>query len=54
MKRIFEPIAIKTLISGVNNYCLWVKLYTIPNKDLLKVKHIIENHIRVEEASVTK
>jgi len=54
MERLFEPIATKPLISGVYNYSFWVKLYTIIDKDLLEVKHAIENHIRVEKASVTK
>jgi hypothetical protein len=54
MERLFEPIATEPLISGVYNYSFWVKLYTILYKDLLEVKHAIENHIMVEKARVTK
>jgi hypothetical protein len=54
MERLFEPIAIEPLINGVYNYSFLVKLYTILDKDLLEVKHAIKNHIRVEEAGVTK
>lgn len=54
MERLFEPIATEPLINGVYNYSFLVKLYTILDKDLLEVKHAIKNHIRVEEAGVTK
>jgi hypothetical protein len=31
---------------------LWRKIYTLPNKSLLKVKQIMKNHIRVENTCV--
>jgi len=48
---LIEPITTKALISRVYNYSLLEKLYTVSNKSLLSIKHVIKNHIWVEEAS---
>lgn len=54
MQNLLEPITIKALINEVNNYFLWERLYIVPDKNLLRIKHTMENHIRVEEASITR
>jgi hypothetical protein len=49
-----EPITTKSLISGVYKYLLWKRLYSFHDKTLLKMNQVMENHVRVEEASVTR
>jgi len=52
-KDLLESITIKALINRVRNYFLWERLYIPPNKNLLSVKYLMKNYIRVEEASIT-
>jgi hypothetical protein len=42
------------MINGIYNYSLWKYLYTLTTKNLINVKHTIENYIRVEEVSMTR
>jgi len=49
-----ELIAIKTLMHGVYNYSLWERLYTLSDKNLLIIKHVMNNYNWLEEASVTR
>jgi len=42
MERLLKPIAIKALTSRAYNFVLQEMLYTLPNKNLLSVKHAIE------------
>jgi hypothetical protein len=49
-----EPIATKFLISGVYNYSFWKCLCSFYDKTLLKMNQVMVNHVRVEEASVTR
>jgi hypothetical protein len=51
---LFEPIATEALINEVYNYSLWQRLYILPDKSLLSVKHVMKNYIKVEEASITR
>lgn len=51
---LFEPIVTKALINEVYNYSLWQRLYILPDKSLLNVKHVMKNYIREEEASITR
>lgn len=51
MEDLLKPITTKALISKVYNYSLLEKLYTLSNKSLLSIKHVMKNHIWVEEAS---
>lgn len=53
-KNMLEPIITKSLISGLDNYSLWKRLYSFHDKTLLKMNQVMENHVRVEEASVTR
>jgi hypothetical protein len=54
MENLFEPITIKALINRIYNYCLWERLCTFPNKNIISVKHTMKSYIRVEKASMTK
>jgi hypothetical protein len=47
-----EPIALDALIIGVREHILWRKFYVLLDRSLLKVKQVMKNHIRVEEASL--
>jgi uncharacterized protein YjfI (DUF2170 family) len=49
MKKLLELVALKALIRGVKQHALYKKLYALLDKSLLKVKQVMENHIRVEE-----
>jgi hypothetical protein len=44
---LLEPIAYEALIKGVRNEELWKQLHPLRNRTLLRVKHMIESHIRV-------
>lgn len=52
MKEFLKPLASKALIIRVRKSALLRELYTLPNRSLLKVKQVMENHIRVEKVSV--
>jgi len=52
MKEFFKPLTSKALIIGVRKSAFLRELYTLLNRSLLKVKQVMENHIRVEEVSV--
>ena len=52
MKKLLELVALKALIRGVKQHALYKKLYALLDKSLLKVKQVMENHIRVEEVSL--
>jgi hypothetical protein len=54
VENLIELIATKSLISGVYNYSLYERLYTLPCRTLLNVKQVMENHIRVDKISMTK
>lgn len=54
MDNLIEPTTTKTLINGVYKYFIEKKLYTFLDKNLLSVKHVMENYIKVEKARVTK
>jgi len=47
---LLEPIACEALIKGVRSEELWKQLHPVQNRTLLRVKHMIESHIRVKEA----
>jgi hypothetical protein len=47
---LLEPIASEDLIKGVRNEKLWKQLHLLRNITFLRVKRMIESHIRVEEA----
>ena len=51
---LLEPITTKTLINRVYNYSSQEKLYTLPDKDFFSIKHVMDNHIRVKKASMTR
>jgi hypothetical protein len=51
---LLELIACEALIKGVRNEELWKQLHSLRNRTLLRVKRMIENHIRVEEALVAR
>ena len=50
MEDLLEPIASEDLIKGVRNEKLWKQLHLLRNITFLRVKRMIESHIRVEEA----
>jgi len=52
VEELIEHVAFKILISGVMRRALWKKLYALPNRSLLKVKQVMENHIQVEKEIV--
>jgi hypothetical protein len=52
VEEFIESINIEALMRKVKEHALWRKLYTLPDKSLLKVKQIMKNHIRVENACV--
>jgi len=52
MKKLLELVALEALIRGVKQHALYKKLYALLDKSLLKVKQVMENHIRVEEVSL--
>jgi uncharacterized protein (DUF111 family) len=54
MENLIEHIITKALVSGVSNYMLWERLYTLNDKTRIDVKQVMKNHIQVEEVSVTK
>jgi hypothetical protein len=54
VENLIELIATKVLISGVYNYSLYERLYTLPGQTLLNVKQVMENHIRVDKISMIK
>jgi hypothetical protein len=51
VKELFESIALEALIKGVNEHTLWRKIYILPDRNLLKVKQVMRNHIQMEEAN---
>jgi hypothetical protein len=51
VKELLESIALEILIKGVNKYTLWRKIYILPERNLLKVKQVMGNHIQVEKAN---
>lgn len=48
IEELIELVASYALISGVRECSLWKDFYALPDKSLLKVKQVIENHIQVE------
>jgi hypothetical protein len=54
LKNLLKPIVTKAPINEVYNYLWWEGLYTLPDKNLIRVKYAIENYIRVEETNVTR
>lgn len=54
VERLLEPMVTQAMISGVYNCSLWEKLYTILDKNLLSIKHVMEHNIMVEKASMIK
>lgn len=54
MKNMLESIATRVLISGVYNYLLQELLYTLYDKTLINMKQMMENHVQVEEANMTR
>lgn len=53
VENLLKPMTIKALINIVHNYSIWEHLYTLLDRSLLNVKQVMENHICVEEASVS-
>jgi hypothetical protein len=53
-EKLIEHIITKVVINGVYNCMLWERLYTLNDKTRIDVKQVMQNHIQVEEASVTK
>ena len=51
---LLEPIACEPLIKRVKSEKLWKQLHPIQDKTLLRVKQMVESHIRVEEALVAR
>jgi hypothetical protein len=51
-KELFQFVALEALIIEVKEYVIRRKLYALPNKSLLKMKQVMKNHIRMEEAIV--
>jgi len=54
VEEFIELVNIKALMRKVKEHALWRKLYTLLDKSLLKVKQIMKNHIRVENACVLR
>jgi hypothetical protein len=52
MKELLKLVALETLVREVKEHALWRKLYVFPDKNLLKMKQAMENHIRVEKTSL--
>jgi hypothetical protein len=47
MKKLIQPVASEALINGVRECSLWRDLYALPDRSLIRVKQVMENHIRV-------
>jgi hypothetical protein len=54
VEKFIESVNIEALIRKVKEHALLRKLYTLPDKSLLKVKQIMKNHIRVENVCVLR
>lgn len=54
IEELIEPIASKALINRVMEHPLWKDLYTLYDISLLKVKQVMKNQIRVEEADMLR
>jgi hypothetical protein len=54
MENLLELIITEALINRVPHYLLYEHIYTPHDKTFVKVKQVMENHIRAEEANVTK
>jgi hypothetical protein len=52
MKELLKLVALETLVREVKEHALWRKLYVLPEKNLLKMKQAMENHLRVEKTSL--
>jgi hypothetical protein len=54
VKKLLELVALEALIRGVREHVIQRKLYTLPDRSLLKVKQVMKNHIRVEDANLLR
>ena len=54
IERLLEPIASKALINKVYKYSLYERMYLLPVKNPINIKHVIENYIMVEKVIFTK
>jgi hypothetical protein len=54
VKKLLELVALEALIRGVREHAIQRKLYTLPDRSLLKVKQVMKNHIRVEDANLLR
>jgi hypothetical protein len=52
VEELIEPVALQALIRGVREHVIWRKLYALPDRSLSSLKQFMENHIRVEKASL--
>jgi hypothetical protein len=54
VKKLLELVALEALIRGVREHAIQRKLYTLPDRSLLKMKQVMKNHIRVEDANLLR
>lgn len=54
IEELSKPATSKTLISRVRKCSMWKDLYALLDRNPLKVKLVMENHIRVEEANLLR
>jgi len=52
VEKLLKPLALEALIREVREYTFYRKLNALPDRSLLKMKQIMKNHIRVEEANL--
>jgi len=52
MKKLIQLVASEALINGVRECSLWRDLYALPDRSLIRVKQVMENHIWVEKANI--
>ena len=54
VEELLEQVALEALIIRVREHFFQKKLYVLLDKNLLKVKQVIENHIQVKEVSLLR
>jgi len=51
-EELLELVDLEALIRGVRDHALWRRRYVLQDRSLLKVKQVMENHIRAKDASL--
>jgi hypothetical protein len=54
VEELIKPLDPEALIRGVKECSLWRDLYALHDRGLMKVKQVMENHIRVEEVNILR